>query len=342
VSQIPRACAPEHSSFHAALSQAQVFLPVCIGPSPFQNGIGVAFACTYTENSFVFRTIDRFGRRGWNGSNARIRKVDMTNPEPNAEDQAAASVGRHSRWTEFFFQARVMRQRIRRGISDFFSRLRRCEKMHDGPYSLVAGESRSKLWSDDRSAEAYFQEGKVQNLRVAVRQLDCALLLPGQVFSFWVQIGRATEERGFVTGRMLQQGCMIPAVGGGLCQLSNALYDAALQSGCEIVERHAHSRVVPGSAAAAGRDATVAWNYVDLRFRSQVPLLIRARVTEDELVVSFCAFPGTVVPNKNMAAAGEHATDSEADRARELASTCATCAEARCFRHENPEKVGSF
>lgn len=235
-----------------------------------------------------------------------------------------------------------MRQRIRRGIADFFSRLRRCEKMHDGPYSLVAGESRSKLWSDDRLAEAAFQRGKVQNLRMAVQQLDCALLLPGQVFSFWMQIGRPTKERGYVIGRMLQQGCLIAAVGGGLCQLSNALYDAALQSGCEIIERHAHSRVVPGSAAAVGRDATVAWNYVDLRFRSQVPLLIRAQVTGDELVVSFCAFPGTVVPKKNMAAAGQHATDSELDQAHEMASTCSTCAETGCFRHENRGKAGSF
>ncbi len=94
----------------------------------------------------------------------------------------------------------------------------------------------------------------------------------GQVFSFWRQVGRASRRRGFVTGRMLKEGCLVPAVGGGLCQLSNALYDAALQSGCEIVERHAHSRVVAGSAAAAGRDATVAWNYVDLRFRTSAPL----------------------------------------------------------------------
>ena len=126
----------------------------------------------------------------------------MTNPEPNAENHAAGGVRRHSRWAELFFQIRVTRQRIRRAIADSFSGLRRCEKMNDGPYSLVVGESRSKLWSDDRAAEADFQKGKVQNLRVAVQQLDCALLMPGHVFSFWMQIGRASEERGYVIGRM--------------------------------------------------------------------------------------------------------------------------------------------
>jgi vancomycin resistance protein YoaR len=210
--------------------------------------------------------------------------------------------------------------------------------MHDGPYSLVVGESRSKLWSDERPAEAGYQKGKIHNLRTAVQDLDCVLLLPGQVFSFWKQIGRATEERGYVVGRMLQQGCLIPAVGGGLCQLSNALYDAALQSGCEILERHAHSRIIAGSAAADGRDATVAWNYVDLRFRSRVPLLIRALVTRDELVVSFCAFPGTIVPKETPARAAERAPSSGGMQVQEMITTCATCAQTTCFRNETQER----
>jgi hypothetical protein len=261
------------------------------------------------------------------------RRLEMTKSCSTTEDDTAEPSDRHSRRSALFFQIGVTRHRIRRGISDFFAGPRRCEKMHDGPYSMLAGQSRSKLWADDRPAEEAYQNGKVHNLRIAVQELDCALLLPSQVFSFWKQIGRATEERGYVVGRMLQQGCMIPAVGGGLCQLSNALYDAALQSGCEIVERHAHSRTVPGSAAAAGRDATVAWNYVDLRFRSRVALLIRAHVTKDELVVSFCAFPGTVVPKEQgTSVAGSVASEEPA--AHPVARTCGTCAETECFRNE--------
>jgi vancomycin resistance protein YoaR len=257
---------------------------------------------------------------------------------PAREHHAGSNADAHSRQAELFFYVRVARHRFWRAIADFFEGLRRCERMHDGPYSVLVGESRSKLWTDSRTAEAAYQNGKVQNLRIAVQELDCALLLPGQVFSFWKQIGRATEERGYVVGRMLQQGCMIPALGGGLCQLSNALYDAALQAGCEIVERHAHSRLVPGSAAAAGRDATVAWNYVDLRFRSRVPLLIRACVTGDELVVSFCVFPGTVVATEDGRTITETASVSAELPSREAARTCATCAETACFRNESRER----
>jgi vancomycin resistance protein YoaR len=68
----------------------------------------------------------------------------------------------------------------------------------------------------------------VHILRIAAEVLEEILILPGRVFSFWKHIGRASKSRGYVKGRTLQQSCMIPAVGGGFCQLSNALYDVAL------------------------------------------------------------------------------------------------------------------
>ena len=83
--------------------------------------------------------------------------------------------------------------------------------------------------------------GKIHNLRLAIRRIDGLEIPAGGIFSFWQQIGRATRRRGFVKGRELREGCIIPNIGGGLCQLSNALYDAALQANFEIVERHAHT-----------------------------------------------------------------------------------------------------
>ena len=68
-----------------------------------------------------------------------------------------------------------------------------------------------------------------------------------------------------------------------LPEAANALYDAALKAGCEIVERHGHSRIVPGSAAVTGRDATIAWNYVDLRFKSAQTLMLRVQLERDAL-----------------------------------------------------------
>jgi len=190
-----------------------------------------------------------------------------------------------TRAATLLFRAKVTAHQAKRLLRDWRSGPARLAKDFGDGFAAFAGQSRTALWSDGLAQERLLQLGKVQNLRRAAAALDGVLIPKGQVFSFWKQIGRASAGRGYVPGRMLQQGCMVPAVGGGLCQLSNALYDAALQAGCEIVERHAHSRVVPGSQAALGRDATVAWNYVDLRFRANRDLLLRTRLDKTDLHV---------------------------------------------------------
>jgi len=195
----------------------------------------------------------------------------------------------------------------------------------------VLAESRSALYSSESSAEFTLQAGKVQNLRVAAAALDGLVIPAGEVFSFWERVGRPTKARGFAPGRELREGCIIPSIGGGLCQLSNALYGAALDAHCEIVERHAHSRRVPGSMAAAGRDATVFWNYVDLRFRSRSWLQLEARLTRDELIVRFHLLHAHLAP----ARPGPEKLIPFSPAPRELppVESCETCGVTTCFRH---------
>jgi vancomycin resistance protein YoaR len=170
--------------------------------------------------------------------------------------------------------------------------------------------------------ERTLEAGKVENLRLACACLDGAVVDADGVFSFWAQIGRASRKRGFVVGRMLQQGCVIPAIGGGLCQLSNALYGLALESGCEIVERHAHSVRMPGAPV---QDATVAWNYVDLRFRVKQRTSIAAKLSDDELIVAF----------ETEAPVASVVWTMEDERPEIAVRNCLTCNEVGCFRHEH-------
>jgi hypothetical protein len=187
------------------------------------------------------------------------------------------------------FQAKATVFRALRLGRDLASGPRACPRLSvngNGGRDQLLAESRSPLWDITApNAERVLQAGKVQNLRVACRRLDGVLMAAGETFSFWKQVGPPGRWRGYVRGRELRQGCLIPATGGGLCQLSNALYDCALQADFTIVERHAHTHVVPGSSAAAGRDATVFWNYVDLRFRPARRIELRTDLLADELVV---------------------------------------------------------
>lgn len=181
--------------------------------------------------------------------------------------------------------------------------------------------------SETDSGEARLIEGKIRNLRIALARLDGAVVPAGGTFSFWRQLGRASRRAGYVEGRELREGCIIPSVGGGICQLSNALYAAALVAGCDIVERHAHSQIVPGSMAARDRDATVFWNYVDLRFRPRFELTIRCKLDADRLLVSFWSAHSTTAPPQ------ASSISLDAGEATAEPPSCMSCRQVECIRH---------
>jgi hypothetical protein len=191
----------------------------------------------------------------------------------------------------------------------------------------IVAESRTKLWTEASDAERALLVGKIHNLRVALRRIDGVEIPAGGIFSFWAHIGRPTRLAGYVAGRELREGCVIPSVGGGLCQLSNALYDAALKAGFDIVERHAHSQVIPGSLAEIGRDATVFWNYVDLRFRSAQAFRIEADMDAEHLTLRFRAIKGgeavALAPVVHKGGKGPN--------------NCLSCGVVSCFRNAAPE-----
>src|SRR5262245_4878570 len=193
----------------------------------------------------------------------------------------------------------------------------------------VLAESSTPLSTSCDERETPFVAGKIQNLRIAIRQIDGLEVPADRVFSFWTQIGRPTRRRGYARGRELRQGCLIPTVGGGLCQLSNALYQCALQSGFEIIERHPHSQVIPGSAAEYGMDATVFWNYVDLRFKSSAAFRIEASLSGNHLVVRFKGNSVRQPAARALPLLGR-------ERSAHSPSSCASCGVLSCFRNEEP------
>ncbi|KAB8177834.1 vanw family protein [Lysobacter maris] len=191
----------------------------------------------------------------------------------------------------------------------------------------VLAEFDSPLWPGEE-VDPMLVAGKLQNLRQALKRLDGIEVAPGARFGFWKQVGRATRRRGYAIGRELREGCLIPAIGGGLCQLSNALYDGAVRAGLTVLERHRHSRVLPGSLAEQDRDATVFWNYLDLRlcapfaWRLEVEmdaqrLRLRIRGHRDVDAVSW---PMAVSPRRP-------ATPS---------NDCGSCGQYECHRHTGP------
>ncbi|MGI9244957.1 MAG: VanW family protein [Verrucomicrobiales bacterium] len=239
--------------------------------------------------------------------------------------QTIAKEGMPTRVQSLVFELKAACFRVRRGLGDLRRQPQRFSIGAIDAELPVVAESRSLLYASQLGAEFGLQAGKVQNLRIAAQHLNGLTIPAGQVFSFWRHVPRPTRRRGFVAGRELREGCVIPNVGGGLCQLSNALYDAALKAGLEIVERHGHSRILPGSMASDGRDATIFWNYVDLRFQAASAIQLEVLLGRGELVVRFRsrsarpAEPGSATPR----------TAPPGD----AVESCETCGVTSCFRH---------
>jgi hypothetical protein len=248
----------------------------------------------------------------------------LVNTPPKSDLESAYP----GRWQAIVFHLKASLLRLRRAYRDrFLDPIRSYSCSNALIHHPTIAESVTPLWTSQETAEQNLMAGKIENLRVAVRRIHGVEVPPGGVFSFWAQLGRPTRQRGYVNGRELRQGCIIPNVGGGLCQLSNALYSAALDAGLTIVERHAHTQVVPGSLAERDRDATVFWNYVDLRFQSDSPLRIEAFLTQNSLVVRF---KGTQSP---IALPPQQSVHQQAVQPSHAPKSCQTCGVTNCFRN---------
>ena len=201
---------------------------------------------------------------------------------------------RHSRLANALFWAKsrllIARRLARNALAgEPLRRYRRLADLPAGARRLALDEHPIYTAKDPRERE--LELGKVQNLRVAAALVDGIVIEPGDTFSFWAAAGRPSRLKGYVVGRELRQGCMIPTIGGGICQLTNALSRAAHGAGMEIVERHSHTVHPPGFFIDGTTDATVFWNYIDFRFRSPVRVRIGARLTETTLAVRLDALP---------------------------------------------------
>ena len=214
------------------------------------------------------------------------------------------------------FQSAKLIRELSRG------RPRRFPKANELRNATVIAESVTPLWTSHEANEQVLVMGKIQNLRLAIQSLNGVEIDANEVFSFWAHVGRASRRKGYVTGRELREGCLVPSIGGGLCQLSNALYDAALQADFHVIERHPHTKIIPGSLAQSGRDATVFWNYVDLRFQANQRFRIEIELTTDSLRLRYRAAEPNHAPSQPVAIKEVDAIGS-----------CFSCEQSSCSRH---------
>lgn len=112
-------------------------------------------------------------------------------------------------------------------------------------------------------------ESRTYNIKLATKSVTDVLVRPGETFSLNKTIGPRLAKYGYRTAKVIINNEYVDGIGGGICQVSSTLYNAALLANLKIVERKNHS--LPSSYVAMGRDATISGDYIDFKFMNNTP-----------------------------------------------------------------------
>lgn len=107
-------------------------------------------------------------------------------------------------------------------------------------------------------------DNRIQNLRNGCAKINGVVIYPGEEFSTNAHFNPCTEANGWASAGTIVNGKIEDSIGGGMCQVSSALYMALLNAELKITERFNHSMKV--GYADYGFDATLAGDYKDLKF----------------------------------------------------------------------------
>jgi vancomycin resistance protein YoaR len=135
------------------------------------------------------------------------------------------------------------------------------------------------------------QQRRNHNIRLAAAALDGCILLPGERLSYNESVGKRTARNGFRPAPVIIRGEKRQGIGGGVCQVSSTLFNAALLGELKIARRANHS--IPVAYVPLGRDATVTDTGLDLVIENPFdhPIAIATEVGRSTLTIRILGQP---------------------------------------------------
>jgi vancomycin resistance protein YoaR len=129
------------------------------------------------------------------------------------------------------------------------------------------------------------QTARTENVQLAAKSLDMAVIKPGDTLSFNKIVGERTVEGGYKDAYIILDGKFVPGLAGGICQVSSTLYNTGLMANLSVVQRSNHDLAI--TYVPLGQDATVAYPDLDLKFENNTGgyLLVRTKTTSDSLTI---------------------------------------------------------
>lgn len=120
-------------------------------------------------------------------------------------------------------------------------------------------------------------DNRDKNISLTASFINGTIVKNGDTFSFNDVAGNPTPDRGYEKAGVFVDGKKVKGYGGGNCQVSTTIYNAALRvDNIEIVERHEHG--MPVGYVKMGEDSTVAYDDLDLKFKNNTGFDIKIYV----------------------------------------------------------------
>ncbi len=144
-----------------------------------------------------------------------------------------------------------------------------------GLFTEVLAKYTSKITDQDKN--------RLNNVHLAASKINGVIINPNDTFKYLTYVEPITVEGGYKSANVYANGKILKDIGGGVCQVSSALYSAVLNANLEIVKRYAHSLTV--GYVPYGQDATVASGEIDFRFKNNTNEPVKIIASSDNVGV---------------------------------------------------------
>lgn len=236
--------------FHTVSNAAYLYTEVTYDPAKLRDLVAV-----------VENTVNREAK------NAQIASFDFTSRSFTfADEQVGLQVDGEALYNVLMdaLERRDYQANIRIEAQKILPDVTRVELMNS--FSLVS----------TYTTETTSDQNRNNNVNLAAKAVMGTVVMPGETFSFNQATGQRTVEKGYLPAAAIAGGTTVDEVGGGVCQVSSTLFNAAVMADMTIVKRSPHTW--PSNYVDKGRDATVNWPNLDFVFRNDkaTPIFIVA------------------------------------------------------------------
>ena len=160
---------------------------------------------------------------------------------------------------------------FKRTVKDLFSEEKIAKEHSKEILPNIVKSHSSILIRKLNGVDLRLQENKVTNIMLACNKVNGLIIHPGETFSFWKTVGKATQKKGYKEGLVISSKGLTSGYGGGLCQMANMIHWLVLNSPLEVTELHHHSDALfPDERRRVpfGTGTSVSYNNIDYRFRN--------------------------------------------------------------------------